>query len=520
MKSLKEGVRELAAVPMPDLGYLLLCAGASLLRVLVAYAISVLLALVVGAAMARSRTVERLLLPLLDVLQSLPILGFFPAALAFFVAALPPGIGAEAASIFLIVTSQVWNLIFGVYSSVKSLEPQLFDMARVYRLGRAATFFHVCVPAARNSLIANSLISWAGGWFFLTSSEVIALGAAEYRLPGLGTFITESFERGDTAGFCLGVATLLAVILSTYILLWNPAGEEALGRKLLSAHAAYKAVRRLVGALWGALADALVNAERRLRPLSPLAKPLAIALLLALLALAARGAARAPPVDLAKLPPLLAETLLEIPLSLARVAAIVAVSAAISLAAAYASYTRAGAARAVAITGEALASVPAVIWWPLLAAIAAWRPLGPHLVAGIVLLQGSLWYLYFNLLVYGLASMRRDLDEMSRIYGIRGWWYVRAVFAPSLLPSLASGALSAWGGAWNATIAAEYASFGDLVVDLGGVGALMDKQAARGDMLGVLVSALALTMVVVAVNKTLWRKVYELVESRYGGGEV
>ena len=198
---------------------------------------------------------------------------------------------------------------------------------------------------------------------------------------------------------------------------------------------------------------------------------------------------------------------------------IVAVSAAISLAAAYISYTRAGAAALVALAGEVLASIPAVIWWPLLSAVALGSPLGPHIVATIVMTQGALWYLYFNLLVYGLASLRRDLDEMASLYRIRGWWYMRAIFTPSLLPSLAAGALSAWGGAWNATIAAEYATFGDRVIDLEGVGALMAKKAAAGDAIGVTVTALLLSFAIVAVNKTLWRKLFELVESRYGGAE-
>jgi NitT/TauT family transport system permease protein len=261
-----------------------------------------------------------------------------------------------------------------------------------------------------------------------------------------------------------------------------------------------------------------VSAERRLRA-PPLAAKIAAAAAVAALALAALRGARWQPFDASGLLPLFVEVAEQLPVSLARVAFIVALSAALSLAAAYLSYTRAGAAALVALAGEVLASVPAVVWWPLLSALALGSPLGPHLVAAIVLLQGSLWYLYFNLIVYGLASLRRELDEMASVYRIRGWWYVRAVFAPSLLPSLTAGALSAWGGAWNATIAAEYATFGGRVIDLGGVGALMNKKAAAGDAAGVAATALLLSLVIVAVNKTLWRKLFQLVESRYGGGE-
>jgi NitT/TauT family transport system permease protein len=501
-----------------DAAYLMLCAGASLARMLAAYFLSVVAALILGTAMARSRAVERALLPILDILQSIPILGFFPAALAFFVRVLPPGVGAEAAAVFLIFTSQVWNLIFGVYASVKSLESQLFEMAKVYKLGQAATFFYIYAPASRNSLVANTLISWAGGWFFLTSSEIIALGAVEYRLTGIGTFIMESFEKGDVEGFYAGVAALLAVILATYVLFLNPASEGMLGRKLPSVHATYAALHGLVSAAWSALANALVSAERRLR-VPPLAAKLAAAAAVAVLALAALRGARWQPFDASELLPLFVEVAEQLPVSLARVTFIVVLSAALSFAAAYLSHTRAGAATLVTLAGEVLASIPAVVWWPLLSALALGSPLGPYLVAAIVLLQGSLWYLYFNLIIYGLASLRRELDEMASVYRIRGWWYVGAVFAPSLLPSLAAGALSAWGGAWNATIAAEYATFGDRVIDLGGVGALMSKKADAGDVAGVTASALLLSLVIVAVNKTLWRKIFQLVGSRYGGGE-
>ncbi|MCC6064824.1 MAG: ABC transporter permease subunit, partial [Thermofilum sp.] len=342
--------------------------------------------------------------------------------------------------------------------------------------------------------------------------------AAEYRLTGIGTFIMESFEKGDVEGFYAGVAALLAVILATYVLLLNPASEEVLGRKLPSVHATYAALHRLASAAWSALANALVSAERRLRA-PPLAAKIAAAAAVAVLALAALRGARWQPFDASELLPLFVEVAEQLPVSLARVAFIVALSAALSLAAAYLSYTRAGAAALVTLAGEVLASIPAVVWWPLLSALALGSPLGPHLVAAIVLLQGSLWYLYFNLIIYGLASLRRELDEMASVYRIRGWWYVRAVFAPSLLPSLTAGALSAWGGAWNATIAAEYATFGDRVIDLGGVGALMSKKADAGDAAGVTASALLLSLVIVAVNKTLWRKLFQLVESRYGGGE-
>lgn len=498
--------------------YLLMCAAASTWRMLTAYVISVLIALVAGVTMARSKIVERVLLPILDVLQSIPILGFFPAALAVFVAALPPGIGQEAAAIFLIVTSQVWNLIFGVYTSVKSLERSIFDMARVCGLGRAATFFYICVPASRNSLVANSLISWAGGWFFLTSSEVISMGEAEYKLVGLGTYIMEAFERGDTLAFYAGVVTLLTIIMLTYILLWNPAGESVLERRLPAIDSVYNAVSGFVSRLWNALGDTLVSLSTKLRPpdlaWKLLGASLAALLMYALLLpLAGREEFSAPP-----LASIVAGVARELPLSLARVTAVVSFSTLVSLTAAYVSYRKEKGGLAIILVGEVLASIPAVIWWPLLAEVAVGSPLGPYVVAAVVFLQGSTWYLFFNLLIYGLASMRKEFEEMARVFRVRGPWYLRGIFVPFLMPSLVAGALSAWGGAWNSTIAAEYVELGDRTIDLGGVGALLMKLTTHGDHIGVVVSALVLSLAIVVVNKTFWKRLFEWVESRYGGG--
>jgi len=493
---------------------------ASLGRMLSAYVVSLALALVVGTLMARSRSVERVLLPLLDILQSIPILGFFPAALALFVTALPADVGVELAAVFLITTSLVWNMIFGVYASLKSLDPQLEAMATVYRFGPLSRFFYIYAPASRNSLVANSLVSWAGGWFFLTSSEVISLGAAEYRLRGLGSFILDSFARGDVEAFYLGVLVLLGTILLTYLLVWNPAASALLGRELPGVRGFYSAVHRLAALLWRGLGEAAVRFEgrvlRRLAPrpaLAAAAKWLACALLLLALAQLALSAGTV----LGGLARGLLSTLVELPLSLLRVALVVALSFLISMLVAYLSYRSRAFCALMSVSGELLASIPAIVWWPLLAGLALSHPLGPYLVSFIVFLQGSFWYLYFNVLVYGLSSVRRDLEELAEVYRFRGWPFYRYVFLPSLLPSVATGALSAWGGAWNASIVAEYVELGDGVVDLGGAGALIAKYAAIGDLAGLVSSVLTLSLTIVAINKTLWARLFRYIEERYGG---
>lgn len=505
--------------------YLVECTLASVVRMFNAYIVSLLLALFLGTAMARNKRVERVMMPILDILQSIPILGFFPAALAIFIHTLPPGLGVEAAAVFLITTSLVWNMIFGVYSSVKSVEPGVFEMAKIYRFGRAATFFYIYAPASKVALIANSLISWAGGWFFLTASEVISMGAVEYRLVGLGTFTIEAFERGDQGGFWAGVVAMLLVILASYLVLWNPAARESIGVPLPSLRTTYARVHGLFTLLWRALSSLFVGLDQRLRP-----KPLVgRALLLALALLVAYSLLKSPPqlsgVNLSLLAPVataahVLTVATQLPLTLARVGLIVSASSALSLLIAYLSFTRPKSFTIFILAGEALASIPAILWWPILAGIAR-APLGPPVICTIVYLQGALWYTYFNLAIYGLGTVRAriDLVNMARIYRVRGPLFVRKVFLPMVLPSFATGALSAWGGAWNASIAAEYASFEDFVVNLGGTGSLLSQLTGAGDIVGVLLVALAMSLTIVVVNKTVWARFFKYVERMYGGGE-
>ncbi|MGB9785772.1 MAG: ABC transporter permease subunit [Infirmifilum uzonense] len=497
---------------------LLAAATASLFRMLAAYVLSVLTALLIGSAMAKNKTVESILLPILDILQSIPILGFFPAALILFVTYFPERIGVELASVFLIWTSLVWNMIFGVYSSVKSLDPSYNDLVKAYNFGHAARFFFIYAPVSRRSLIANSLVSWAGGWFFLTSAEVVSLGSSEYRVTGLGSFIIEQFNSGNLLGFYLGVALLLLIITLTYFLIWNPAASKNLGLNLPSFTAVYDKIHDIVAATWGELGELSLVVEKRLKKFEKiLGFLIRLSILVALVIFALNIIAGLGSIGLPNFLPKMLAVLYEIPITLSRIVFILLLSLSLSLLVAFISYRSVLLGGALSIIGEILASIPAIIWWPLLAAIALRYSYGAYIVSLIVFLQGSFWYLYFNIIVYGLSSIRKDLEELSSVYKIRGVPFIRYVFVPSLLPSIATGALSAWGGAWNASVVAEYVVVGDHSIDIGGVGALLNRLAIQGDAEGLVVSALLLSSVIVLINKTLWSRFFKYIEGKYGG---
>jgi len=483
----------------------------SLYRMFAAYLLSLLIALFTGIAMARNRVVESILLPILDVLQSIPILGFFPVVLSVLVYALGPGVGGELSAVVLITTSLVWNMIFGVYASVKSLDPSFDLMASVYRIPLPLKVALVYVPVSRTSLLSNSIISWAGGWFFLTSAEVISMGSQTLKLVGLGSFIFDASNRGDAQAFAAGIAVLFAVILATYIFLWNPAVVKYTGLAILPGVAAvYDSLEKLTRLFWGLVVKAVLRVwvySRRLA-LSPLTALIPAALLGPRVELPGVSAV----IFYENLVKYLDMFLSNVWLTLVRVYVVVLVSLLISLPLAYLSHRRRATGLAACTAGELLSSIPAVIWWPLLLPVAH---TAPWFVMFFVFLQGSLWYVYFNVMIFGLQYVKRDVIELADVYRVRGFLYFKSVFILAMLPSILTGLLSASGGAWNASIAAEYIALGSFEVDMGGVGSLIDKLAAEGDALGVLFVALYMSFVIVLLNRLVWGRLFARMGSRF-----
>jgi NitT/TauT family transport system permease protein len=489
----------------------------SLGRMFVAYLLSLLLALVIGVVMARNKYVESVLLPILDILQSIPILGFFPAVFLIFINTLGPIVGGELSSIFLIITSLIWNMIFGVYSSIKSLDPSVDYLARIYRLSSIHKFLYIYVPASRSSIAANSIVSWAGGWFFLTSAEVLSMGKTEYRLKGLGSLIIKAFEDGNTTLYITGLLTLSTVILISYLMIWNPFTMKYTDTKiLLGFMRIYNSIDRIVSKTWGSIAGKLIMMYNFIK--SRVGSTHTVFLILPILSiqyLLYPYPKNLYGVDYSILSKVLRygeDFLLEVPNTLIRVYSVVVVGLVISVLLAYISHTRFRVGKLVVMSGEVLSSIPAMIWWPILLPLLQGFP---YVVMGFIYLQGSLWYTFFNILIFGLSNLKGSILEFSRIYGIRGVLYLSKVFIPSLLPSILAGGLSASGGAWNASIAAEYIAFGDLVVDMGGVGSLLNKQAMAGDVLGILLTSLFMSLIIVSINKLVWVKVLRRISGYY-----
>jgi NitT/TauT family transport system permease protein len=195
----------------------------SIYRMFVALALSFIVAIIVGITAARKPLASRIIIPIVDILQSVPILGFFPAAIAFFITLFSGSpIGVELAAIFLIFTSMVWNMIFAVYESVLSIPPELIETSKSCRANPLLQFRRLYLPASIPKLIYNSILSWAAGWYFLTAAEIISVGSNTFTLPGLGSLLSKSVASGQYVEALVAIAVLILIIMLTDFFIWRP----------------------------------------------------------------------------------------------------------------------------------------------------------------------------------------------------------------------------------------------------------------------------------------------------------
>jgi NitT/TauT family transport system permease protein len=517
-------------------------AGLSTLRMALAYVLSLAFSLVYARVAAGSRVAERFMIPLLDILQSIPILSFMPGVVLGF-AALVPGrnVGLELAAIVLIFTSQAWNLAFSFHQSLITIPRELSEAATVYRLGFWRRFTRLELPFGVISLIANSMMSWAGGWFFLMASEQFTLGSKNLRLPGLGSYLAAAADAGDTVALVLGLLTLIAVIVLLDQLLWRPLVAWSDRFKLEQSSGAEAPTSPVLDALRG---STLVDTLQR-RVLRPLAHALDRALSPAPQApgvLALPSSSRRARSPIARLVGWIA-AVAGIAVALWGVYAVahvvvtltagewrvVALSAgatflrttlALVLAAAWTIPVGVWIgmnprwARRMQPLVQITASVPATALFPVLLLALLELPGGLNIAAVALMLLGTQWYVLFNVIA-GAMAIPSDLKEAATIYHLRGWRRWRTLILPSVFPYLVTGMITATGGAWNASIVSEYVTFAGHKVSTVGLGALIAQAADAGHFSLLLAGTLVMSAIVIAGNRLVWRRLYVLAESRF-----
>ena len=519
-----------------------LYAGYSLLRMILGYLLSLVFTLIYGHIAAVNRRASIVMIPLLDILQSIPILSFLPAVILALVAAFPhSNVGLELASIILIFTSQVWNMTFSFYHSVRMLPTDLKEVSAIARLRPWQRFFKLELPFSTIGLIWNSMMSWAGGWFFLMAAEQFTLGNRSFQLPGLGSYLQMAANAGNTGALLLGLFTLIALIVLLDIVFWRPlvawadkfkvelsSSSDIPQSPVLDALRRSALIATLNRRVFRPLGDLIAKILNRLQPL-PASQPtepasssqglslrrvISVVFALLLLGLVLVGLWGAVQLLLqvnfptwgSLLLALLATWLRTIVALLIGVAWTVPVGVAIGLSPRWS--------RRLQPVVQVIASIPATALFPILLLALVGLPGGLSWAAILLMLLGTQWYILFNVIA-GAMAIPSDLREATTVYHVSSWRKWRTLILPAIFPYLVTGMITASGGAWNASIVSEYVQFNSHTISTLGLGASIAEAAASGNFPVLLAGTLLMAAIVVALNRLVWKRMYTLAERRY-----
>jgi NitT/TauT family transport system permease protein len=492
---------------------------------------------VYGYWAAKDRLAERVLLPLLDVLQSIPILGFMPGLVLALVALFPrTNTGLELAAVLMMFTGQVWNMTFSFHNSLRSVPQEFQEVGSSYRFNWWERLKWVELPFATTGLVWNSMMSMAGGWFFLMINEAFVLGDHDFRLPGLGSYMSVAVAHGDGRAMVWAVLAMIGMIVFLDQLLWRPAvvwaqrfryEETAAAETESSWFLDWLRRSRLLRAL-GGLLPRLRRGARGAGPPRPAPAPVApaparrsrlgrVASILAFTALiglllfaGVRLVVLLGAVPLSRWLGLVGATLV----TLLRVLVAVVAGTLWTLPAGLAIGLSPRLSRALQPVTQVAASFPAPMLFP--AVLALLHLLGVPLSVGsiVLMLLGTQWYILFNV-VAGASAIPTDLREAATSYRLSRWQRFTSLYAPAVFPYLVTGWVTAAGGAWNASIVAEYVSFHGQVHTAWGVGSQISLAAQNADFPALAAGVLVLSTMVVIFNRLVWRRCYHLAEQRF-----
>ena len=500
----------------------------SLSRALIAYALSLTFTLVYGYWAAKDAIADRVLLPLLDILQSIPVLGFMPSVVLALVAVFPrSNIGLELASILMIFSGQAWNMTFSFYHSLRSVPKDQIEAATTYRFSWWEQLKWVELPFATIGLVWNSMMSMAGGWFFLMITESFVLGDKDFRLPGIGSYMSVAVAKGDVRAMLWAIFAMITMIVALDQVLWRPVVvwsqkfrvEEGAEEQTASSWL-YDWLRRSAVLEWIETILAKLHRPRpKHRPAETNAqeKPsrlLSLALFAILIAALLFGAWR--------LVALLRQIRLGewLPIlkaggwTLGRVLLSTALGTLWALPAGLAIGLSPKLSRILQPIVQVAASFPAPMLFPLV--IAMLRAAGVSLGWGsvVLMLLGTQWYILFNVIA-GSMAIPGDLREAAHSYRLRRRLRFLALYLPAVFPYLVTGWVTAAGGAWNASIVAEFVTFKGEVLTTNGLGAQISLAAERADFPHLAASVMVMATVVVLFNRTVWKRLYAIAEERF-----
>lgn len=507
----------------------------SLVRISVAYLLSLVFAVVYGYIAAYNRRLQGLMLALLDILQSIPVLSFLPSVMLVMVTLFPTRqLGVELGAILLIFTGQVWNMAFSFYASLKSIPRELQEAARIYCFSAWQRFFQLELPYGAIGLVWNSMVSVAGGWFFLMACEMFVLGKRDFRLPGLGSYLQTAASAGDTGAILWGLATMIGVVLMIDQLVWRPAiawsdkfkfeqveSASQPSSPLLNMLRRSNLLARFRRALLESVAERM---SARFAHPAPVAEPkpraaawkkvLGVAVAVILLAAIAYALSEAAMTLKTLTREELLSTLMGAAATFLRVTAALVIASLWTIPAGVAIGFNPKLAHIAQPFAQIAASVPATALFPVI--MLALIKLGGGLGVGSILLMllGTQWYVLFNVIA-GAMAIPSDLKEVSDVFRFPTGERWLTVILPGIFPYLITGLVTASGGAWNASIVAEYFHLKGQTLSTTGLGAQISSATDSGNYDLLLLSTIVMATLVVVVNRALWRPLYRLAENRF-----
>jgi NitT/TauT family transport system permease protein len=510
-------------------------AGYSLLRITIAYILSLAFTLVYGYVAAYNPRAERFMIPLLDVLQSIPVLSFLPGVMLAMVALFPGRqLGVELGAILLIFTSQVWNMAFSFYASLKSIPKDMREAASIYQFSWWQRFMQMELPFSAIGLVWNSMMSVAGGWFALMVCEMFVLGPRDFRLPGLGSYLQTAASAGDTTSILWGIGTMVLVIVLLDQFVWRPViawGEKFKVEQVESTDAPRSWVLNLVQHSSG-LARIRQHTLRPLservllyfsrshrdaateRPAAPWREWLLRTVLVISLAGVGYGIVRVAIVLAGLQRTELHEAALGLGATFLRVNLALLIGTLWTVPAGVAIGFNPRLARIAQPLAQIAASVPATALLPVILLVLIRLGGGLGFASIVVLLLGTQWYVLFNVIA-GAMAIPTDLKECCSVFHMRGVQRWKKLILPGIFPYLVTGLVTASGGAWNASIVAEYFHFRGHIYTTTGLGATISQATDSGDFHLLLAATMMMAATVVTINRLVWRKLYALAETRF-----
>jgi len=504
------------------------------LRMLVALVFSLLFTFTYATWAAKSRRAATLLVPLLDILQSVPILGFISVTVVFFMS-LAPGrvLGAEFAAVFAIFTSQAWNMAFSFYQSLRTVPVELLEASRVFRLSRWMQFWRAEVPFAMPQLIWNMMVSMSGSWFFVVASEAISVGKTTVTLPGIGSYIALAIAKEDLAAIVWAIAAMLVVILLYDQLLFRPLVawadrfrfEQQSG--VMPPRSWVLDVLRRSGVV-ATLTDPLDRLWRRtFKPSrseasSPAPRPKlklgrwadwlwnGCVAALAVYAIWRVASFVSGSISLQEV----GRALLLGLATLARVIILIAAATLIWVPVGVMVGMRPRVAQLVQPVVQIMAAFPANVLFPIAVSAIVLLKIDPNIWLSPLMILGTQWYILFNVIA-GAAAIPSEMRDVGTNLQIRGWLWWKKIALPAVFPYYLTGAITASGGSWNASIVAEVASWGHTRLEAFGLGAYIAQATDAGDFHRIVLGVAVMSFYVVVINRAFWRPLYWYAERKF-----